>query len=176
MVPLVPSLRSRALRAGGTAFMTLAGLRHTLATIHPAVSVAIGAATALSLIVTLMLVMLHALMLTVFTVLAALLVVGVRIVRRAEWRGLRQSRRSDRKRDRGSEIFHDLAPSEIRVDRISSAARRRGISFEMDAYEGAYRRCGLKTLEKRSLIVDYDIERRQRGTDHHAVDAGAGPI
>ncbi|MGD9812713.1 MAG: hypothetical protein AB7U35_15520 [Sphingobium sp.] len=82
--------------------LALAGLAHLLAAIHPAVPVAVGATgAAFAMPLTLG----HALMALVL----ALLMLGM-IRRLAGGSRLRNGRRSDRKRERGSDEFHVHSP------------------------------------------------------------------
>lgn len=94
--------------------LTLASLTHILAAIHPAVAVAVGATGApFAMSLTLG----HALMALVL----ALLVLGM-IGRLTGGSALRNGRRSDRKRERGSDDFHVDSPKRVRT--VRSTLRR----------------------------------------------------
>ena len=88
-----------ALRLSGCR-LTLASLAHVLAAIHPAVPVAIGAASAAFAM---------ALLAVGHTLMLALLMLGM-VGRLAGGSGLRKRRGSDRKRERGNDDLHVNSP------------------------------------------------------------------
>jgi len=102
-----------ALRLRGLA---LAGLTHVLAAIHLSVPVAVGATRAAFGV---SLTMGHTLMALVL----ALLMPGM-VRRLAGGSGLRNGRRSDRKRERGSDDFHVHSPKRVRI--VRSTQEKRG--------------------------------------------------
>jgi hypothetical protein len=134
----------------------IARLCHMLATIHPAIAVAVGAAIAL-------LVMRRHLAVLIAAHLLVLIMALMLLLRR---RSLRGGAGCDRQRDRGHENLHRLSPSNFELrSTLSGESRRRRIGFRANAREEEepYRRRHRLGGRRRN-------EKRRRGGRH----GGAG--